>query len=70
MQPQKMARGLKFRIKEVDGLYYLCSENKDTDQLHGYCGFLITRFKYKASVTLYYSGDPKRGQNLENGDCR
>ena len=25
---QKMFRGLKFRIKEVEGLYYLCSENK------------------------------------------
>ena len=30
-----MARGLKLRIKEVDGLYYLCSENKGADQLHG-----------------------------------
>ena len=30
VQPQKMARGLKFRIEEVEGLYYmyLCSENK------------------------------------------
>ena len=32
VQPQKMARNLKFRIYEVEGLYYLCSENKDTDQ--------------------------------------
>ena len=24
-----MARGLKFRIQVVEGLYYLCSENKD-----------------------------------------
>ena len=24
---QKMARDLKFRFKEVEGLYYLCSEN-------------------------------------------
>ena len=31
-----MARGLKFRIKEVEGLYYLCSENKGADQLRGY----------------------------------
>ena len=30
-----MARDLKFRIKEVDGLYYPCSENKDADQLRG-----------------------------------
>ena len=33
VQPQKMARGLKFWIYEVEGLYYLCSENKGTDQL-------------------------------------
>ena len=30
------ARGLKFRIKEVEGLYYPCSENKGADQLRGY----------------------------------
>ena len=33
VKPQKMARGLKFRIKKVEGLYYLCSENKGADQL-------------------------------------
>ena len=52
-----MARGLKFRIKVVEGLYYLCSENKGADQLRGHseadlrlcfahmqkAGFLITR---------------------------
>ena len=32
---QKMARGLKFRIKKVEGLYYLSSKNKGADQLHG-----------------------------------
>ena len=31
VQPQKMARSLKFRIEEVKGLYYLCGENKDAD---------------------------------------
>ena len=36
VQPQKMARGLKFLIKVVEGLYYLCSENKGADQLCGY----------------------------------
>ena len=36
VQPQQIARGLKFRIKEVEGLYYQCSENKDADQLRGY----------------------------------
>ena len=36
VQLQKMARGLKFRIKKVKELYYLCSENKGADQLRGY----------------------------------
>ena len=36
VQPQKMARGSKFRIYEVEGLYYSCSENKGADQLRGY----------------------------------
>ena len=36
VQPQKMARGLKLRIYEVEGLYYLCSENEGADQLCGY----------------------------------
>ena len=31
-----MARGLKFRIQKVEGLYYPCSENKGADQLRGY----------------------------------
>ena len=37
VQPQKMARGLKFRILEVEGLYYPHSENKGADQLCSYC---------------------------------
>ena len=36
VQLQKMARGLKFWIKKVEGLHYLCSENKGADQLRGY----------------------------------
>ena len=31
-----MARGLKFCIYEVEGLYYPYSENKGADQLRGY----------------------------------
>ena len=31
-----MARGLKFWIQEVEGLYYPCSENKGADQLRSY----------------------------------
>ena len=59
VQSQKMARGLKFRIKKVEGLYYLFRENKGADQLRGYreadlhlcflhmqkVGFLKTRLK-------------------------
>ena len=37
VQLQKMARGLKIRIKKVEVLYYLCSENKGADQLRGPC---------------------------------
>ena len=37
VQSQKQARCLKFRIKEEEKLYYLCSENKGTDQLRSYC---------------------------------
>ena len=36
VQLHKMARGLKFRIEKVEELYYLCGENKGTDQLRGY----------------------------------
>ena len=36
-QPQKMARGLKFRIFKVERLYFLCSESKGADQLCSYC---------------------------------
>ena len=31
VQPQKIARGLKFHIYEAEGLYYLRSENKGAD---------------------------------------
>ena len=31
VQSQKMARDLKFRIKNEEGLHYPCSENKGVD---------------------------------------
>ena len=34
-----MVRGLKFWIYEVEGLYYLSSENKGADELRGYHAF-------------------------------
>ena len=65
-QPLEMARGLKFCIKEGEGLYYPSSENKGADQLRGYheadlrhcfrilqnVGFLMTRLKYHQIHTL------------------
>ena len=36
VQSQKIVSGWLFCIKEVEGLYYPCSENKGADQLRGY----------------------------------
>ena len=36
VQPQKIVRGFKFWIYEVEGLFYLCSEKKGADQLCDY----------------------------------
>ena len=47
--PQKMARGLKFRIYEEEGLYYLCSENKGTDKLQLICIFVFAKAKSQFS---------------------
>ena len=63
VQLQKMARGLKFRIYEVEGLYYPCSENKGPDQLRGYreadlrlC-FRICKMLVFAYVKCWFSHD-------------
>ena len=37
VQPQKMARGLKFPIEVEEGYYYPFSENKGADQLRSNC---------------------------------
>ena len=37
VQSQKIARSLKFRLNEEEGLYYPFSENKGADQLRSYC---------------------------------
>ena len=31
VEPQKLTKGLKIWIKEVERLYYLCRENEDAD---------------------------------------
>ena len=46
VQPQKMARDLKFLTMEIEGLHYLYSENKGADQLHSYCLQLICTFVF------------------------
>ena len=42
-----MARGLKFRIYKVEGLYYLSSENKALISFAGICVFV---FAYMQNV--------------------
>ena len=50
MQPQKLARGLKFRTWVVKVLYYLCSDNKGADQ--GVCLRLLNYYLHKNKVYL------------------
>ena len=54
VQLQKMARGLKFQIKKVEGSYYLCSENKGADQFRGYCEADL-RLCFRTCKTLVFS---------------
>ena len=53
VQPQKMANGMKFRIQEEEGLYYLHSENQGADQLCGnaqlICAFVLLYAKIRFS---------------------
>ena len=51
--PQKMPRGLKFRIYEVEGVYYQCSENKSTDQLRRYLFFRVCQQKASFLMTWF-----------------
>ena len=52
---QKQARSMKFQIEEEEGLYYLWSENKGTDQLRSYCEdrFAVTAKLICAFVFAY-----------------
>ena len=60
VQSQKTARDLKFRIYEVEGLYYPCSENKDADQLRGYREADL-RLCFRICKMLVFS---RRGSNI------
>ena len=52
-QTQRQARSLKFRIKEEEGLYYPCSENKDADQLRRYCEADLRLFFRKGKYPVF-----------------
>ena len=54
---QKMARGLKFWIKEVEGLYNLRSENKGADQLccNHAAGFRICNAGFLMAWLIFYT---------------
>ena len=59
VQPQKIARGLKFRIKVEEGLYYPCSENKGADQL--ICVFVFAyakRWFSHDAAQIYHKHEP------------
>ena len=62
VQPQKMARGLKFRIKKEEGSHYLCSENKGADQLRGVTAKLICVFDF-AYAKCWFSHDAAQFQD-------
>ena len=62
VQLQKMARGLKFRSKKVEGLYYLFSENKGADQF-AVTAKLICVFVF-AYAKRWFSRDTAHIENL------
>ena len=55
VQPQKMARGLKFRIRKLEEFYFVCREYKEADQLPSYHAadlrlcFRICKFSHDAA---------------------
>ena len=62
VQSLNMARGLKFPIQKVEGLYYPCSENNGPDQLRGseklFCAFVFayTNIRFSHDTALIISG--------------
>ena len=63
VQLQKMARGLKFRIKKVEGLYYVCSETKALISF-AVTAKLICVFVF-AYAKCWFSHDPNRPAQLQ-----
>ena len=64
VQSQKMARGLKFQVYKVEGLYYLCKENKSADQLRSNCIFVFAYakswFSQDAALVIPYHFYPNK----------
>ena len=58
-----MARGLNFRFKEVEGLHYLCSENKGADQLCGYFVFAYAKSRFSHDAA-HIKSLPEFGHSL------
>ena len=56
VQLQKMARCLKFRIKEVEGLNNPCNDNKGADQLRSYREADL-RLRFRICKMLVFSHD-------------
>ena len=56
VQLQKMAKGLKFQTKKVEGSYYPFSENKGADQLRGCCEADLRLF-FWAYAKCWFSHD-------------
>ena len=54
VQPLEIVRGVKFCMKEVEVLFYPCSENKGADQLSGYCEADL-RLCFRICKTLVFS---------------
>ena len=52
LQPRRWTRSLKFRIYAVEGLTYLCSENKGANQL--VCGFVFAIAKIRFSHDMVH----------------
>ena len=57
VQPQKMVRDLKFQILEVEGLYYLFSEHKGTEQLIWVFVFAYAKSSHKAAHMMMIHGN-------------
>ena len=64
VQPHKLAGGLKFRIWEVEGLYYPCSENKGAYQLRGSDLCLCFRICKKTVFSRQGSYTPSKDSDL------